>query len=69
MACHQLPKHYISCVAYILCLACLPEDDTCTSVVTGSGHPDHLGQPGHILPGSMGSDPLYKVSGSDPDFA
>ena len=36
------------------------------SVATGSGHPDH---PGHILPGSTGSDPLYKISESDPDFA
>ena len=38
------------------------------SVATGSGHPDHPGQPGHILPGSTGSDALYKISGSDPDF-
>ena len=35
------------------------------SVATGSGHPDHQGQSGHILPGSTGSDPLYKISGSD----
>ena len=35
-----------------------------TRVETGSGHP---GQPGHILSGSSGSDPLYKISGSDPD--
>ena len=33
-------------------------------VETGSGHPGH---PGHILSGSSGSDPLYKLSGSDPD--
>ena len=30
-------------------------------VKTGSGHP------GHIFSGSSGSDPLYKISGSDPD--
>ena len=35
-----------------------------TRVETGSGHPGH---PGHILSGSSGSDPLYKLSGSDPD--
>ena len=34
---------------------------TRTRVETGSGHP------GHILSGSSGSDPLYKLSGSDPD--
>ena len=34
-----------------------------TCVATGSGHP------GHILCGSTGSDPLYKISGSDPDLA
>ena len=33
-------------------------------VETGSGHPGH---PGHILSGSSGSDPVYKLSGSDPD--
>ena len=33
-------------------------------VETGSGHP---GQPGHVLSGSSGSDPVYKISGSDPD--
>ena len=37
-------------------------------VETGSGHPGHLGHPGHILSGSSGSDPLYKISGSDPDI-
>ena len=34
-------------------------------VETGSGHP---GQPGHVFAGSSGSDPLYKISGSDPDW-
>ena len=33
-------------------------------VETGSGHP---GQLGHILSGSRGPDPLYKISRSDPD--
>ena len=33
-------------------------------VETRSGHPGH---PGHIFSGSSGSDPLYKISGSDPD--
>ena len=37
----------------------------CVSVETGSGHP---GQPGHIFSGSSGSDPVYKLSGSDPDW-
>ena len=41
----------------------------CTSIATGSGHPDYPGQPDHILPGSTGSDPLYKISKSDPDSA
>ena len=36
----------------------------CYRVETGSGHPGH---PGHIFSGSSGSDPLYKISGSDPD--
>ena len=39
------------------------------SFATGSGHLDYPGQPGHIFPGSCGSDLLYKISGSDPDFA
>ena len=34
-----------------------------TRVETGSGYP------GHVLPGSSGSDPAYKVSWSDPDSA
>ena len=29
----------------------------------------HLGQPGHVLSRSTGSDLVYKISGSDPDFA
>ena len=33
-----------------------------TRVETGSGHP------GHVLARSSGSDPLYKISGSDPDW-
>ena len=37
---------------------------TCNRVETGLGH---LGHPGHILSGSSGSDPLYKISRSDPD--
>ena len=32
------------------------------SVETGSG------QPGHIFSGSSGSDPVYRLSGSDPDW-
>ena len=39
--------------------------DVSISVETGSGHP---GQPGHIFSGSSGSDPVYKLSGSDPDW-
>ena len=38
---------------------------TCTSVEIGSGHP---GQLGHIFSGSSGSDPVYKLSRSDPDW-
>ena len=30
--------------------------------------PDHLGHPGHILSGSSGSDPVYRLSGFDPDW-
>ena len=26
-----------------------------------------LGHPSHVLSGSSGSDPVYKISGSDPD--
>ena len=37
---------------------------TCTRVETGSGY---LGQLGHVLFGSSGSDPVYKISKSDPD--
>ena len=32
------------------------------SVETGSGHP------GHIFSGSSGSNPVYNLSGSDPDW-
>ena len=32
------------------------------SVETGSGHP------GHIFSGSSGSDPVYNLSGFDPDW-
>ena len=38
-------------------------------VETGSGHPDYLGQVDHIFSGSSGSDLVYKLSGSDPDYA
>ena len=38
-------------------------------VETGSGYPGHLGQPGHVLSRSNGSDPVYKISRSDPDSA
>ena len=34
-----------------------------TRVETGSGHPGYLGQPGHVLPGSSGSDLVYKYPG------
>ena len=42
----------------------------CIRVEAGLGHPGHPGHPGHsghILSESSGSDPLYKLSGSDPD--
>ena len=29
----------------------------------------HLGQAGQVLSGSTGSDPVYKISGSDPNSA
>ena len=35
-------------------------------VEIGLGYP---GQLGHVLSGSSGSDPVYKISGSDPDSA
>ena len=38
------------------------------SVETRSGHPGNPGQPGHIFSGSSGSDPVYKLSGSDLDW-
>ena len=47
------------------------ETHVACSVETGSGHPGHPGhpgQPGHIFSGSSGSDPVYKLSGSDPDW-
>ena len=34
-----------------------------TRVETGSGHPGYLGQPRHVLPGSSGSDLVYKYPG------
>ena len=41
-------------------------DVLCIRVETGSGHP---GQLCHLLSGSSRSDPVYKISGSDPDSA
>ena len=41
------------------------EADMQLSVETGSGHPGH---PGHIFSWSYGSDPVYNLSGSDPDW-
>ena len=38
-------------------------------IETGSGHPGYLGQLGHILSWSSGSNLVYKISGSDLDFA
>ena len=40
----------------------LPSSVLDNSVETGSGHP------GHIFSGSSGSDPVYNLSGSDPDW-
>ena len=37
-------------------------------VETGSGHPGYPGQPGHVLSRSSRSDPVYKISGYDPDY-
>ena len=34
-----------------------------TRVETGSDHPGYLGQPGHVLPGSSGSDLICKYLG------
>ena len=36
-------------------------------VETESGYPGYVGQLGHVLSGSSGSDQVYKISGSDPD--
>ena len=41
----------------------------CIRVETGSGHPGYPGQLGHVLSRSSGSDPVYKISGSDLDSA
>ena len=38
-------------------------------VKTGSGHLGYLGQPADVLTRSSKSDPVYKISGSDPDSA
>ena len=38
-------------------------------VETGSGHLGYPGQPGHVLSGSSGSYPIYKISRSDLDSA
>ena len=38
-------------------------------VETGLDHPGYPGQPSHFLSGSSGSDPVYKISRSDPDSA
>ena len=39
-----------------------------SGVETRLGHLSYLGQPGHVLSGSNGSDLVYKTSGSDPDL-
>ena len=38
----------------------------CIRVEAGLGH---LGQPGHVLSGSSGSGLVYKIVGSDVDYA
>ena len=38
-------------------------------VETGSGHQGYLGKLCHVLSRSSPSDPVYKISGSDPDSA
>ena len=38
-------------------------------VETRLGHPIYLGQADHILSGSSGSDPVYKLSESELDYA
>ena len=38
-------------------------------VETGSGHKGYLGKLCHALSRSSPSDPVYKISGSDPDSA
>ena len=40
----------------------IEESQVCISVETGLGHP------GHIFSGSSRSDPVYNLSGSDPDW-
>ena len=37
-------------------------------VETGLGQPGYPGQPGNVLSGFSKSDPVYKISGSDPDL-
>ena len=79
LLCFQLCSAcYTTCSAcYTTCSACYTTRSPCyttcshgyttcspcyTSVETGSGHP------GHIFSGSSGSDPVYNLSGSDPDW-
>jgi len=52
----------------VLCFSALKPGRVTRVGSPGSGHPGHPGQPGHILSGSSGSDPVQKLSGSDPDW-
>ena len=57
----EVAMHYI--IEFVCVRVCV-HVCVCTRIETGSGHP---GQTGHILSASSGSDPLYKIFGSDPD--
>ena len=61
---YTLPTYiYLVCYTYLVSIAPI---STCIRDETGL---DHLGNLGHILPKSTGSDPLLKISMSDPDTA
>ena len=61
--CYQLPpgSRGLAMRAVVCIMNCISSKSMETRVETRSGHP------GHILSRSSGPDPLYKISGSDPD--
>ena len=73
--CRSITSMFLPCVCTLMHVHSTITHSTITqstithsSVETGSGHPGHPGHPGHIFSGSSGSDPVYNLSGSDPDW-